>query len=157
MRAGPVRLRPATPDDAERLWRWRNDPDTRRASWNEQAVPRAQHERWLADILARPDRKLYVALADGAEVGTVRLDLAEDQAEVSITVAPECRGGGLAAEMLLALAEEAFSALALDRLVARVKGSNPASRAAFERAGYHVTADGPVATLVRERPGGNIA
>jgi RimJ/RimL family protein N-acetyltransferase len=152
-----VRLRAASADDAARLLRWRNDPETRRASFTEAEVRPADHERWLADTLARADRRLYVALAGDEEVATARLDLEGAEAEVSITVAPEWRGRGLATAVLRALADEAFGRLALSRLVARVKGSNPASRAVFERAGFHRIADGgataDVTTLVRERPG----
>ena len=146
-----VRLRTATPDDAGQLLAWRNDPETRRASFSETEVARADHERWLAETLSRGDRHLYVAVADGRDVGTARLDVCGAEAEVSITVAPEWRGRGLATAMLRALTDEAFDRLALSRLVARVKASNPGSRAVFERVGFRETADGAVTTLVRER------
>jgi RimJ/RimL family protein N-acetyltransferase len=149
-----VGLRPATAADSERLWRWRNDADTRRASFSDAEVPRSDHERWLADTLARADRRLYVAVADGVDVGTARLDLEGADAVVNVTVAPEWRGRGVATALVRALVHEAFADPALRRLVARVKSTNPASRAAFERAGFHAVADRDVATLVRERDGG---
>lgn len=146
-----IRLRRATAADTDRLWRWRNDPDTRRASFSDAEVPRADHERWLADTLGRPDRRLYVAVADGADVGTARLDVEGGDAVVNVTVAPEWRGRGVATALLRALVDEAFADPALARLVARVKASNPASRTAFERAGFRVTTDGEVTILVCDR------
>jgi RimJ/RimL family protein N-acetyltransferase len=148
-----LRLRRATAADSDRLWRWRNDAETRRASFSEAEVPRADHERWLAETLARSDRRLYVAVAGDADVGTARLDVAGDEAVVNVTVAPEWRGRGVATALLRALVDEAFADATVTRLVARVRASNPASRAAFERAGFRLTADGEVATLVRERAG----
>lgn len=146
-----VRLRRATPADAERLWHWRNDPETRRASFSDAEVSRADHEQWFAETLGRPDQRLYVALVGDADVGTARLDVAGGEAVVSVTVAPEWRGRGVATALLRALADEAFADAALTRLIAHVKASNPASRAAFERAGFRVISDRDVATLVRER------
>ena len=146
-----LRLRPATAADSERLWRWRNDAETRRASFSDLEVPRADHERWLADTLGRTDRRLYVALIDDTEVGTARLDIDGVAADVNVTVAPECRGRGVATALLRALVDVAFADTTVTRLVARVKASNPASRAAFERAGFRVTTDGEVTTLVRDR------
>jgi CMP-N-acetylneuraminic acid synthetase/RimJ/RimL family protein N-acetyltransferase len=146
-----VHLRPATQSDAALLWKWRNDPETRRASFDEAEVALDAHERWLAQTLARADRRLYVVTCAGAEVATARLDIAGADAEVSLTVVPEQRGRGLGTATLEALAEEAFGGLGLRRLVARIKGTNPASRAAFERAGFALVEDGAVLTLVRER------
>lgn len=151
MTALAIRMRGATAADSDRLWRWRNDPDTRRGSFSDAEVSRADHERWLADTLGRGDRRLYIAVAGDADVGTGRLDIDGGDAVVGVTVAPEWRGRGVGTALLRALADEAFADPAVTRLVARVKASNPASRAAFERAGFHVVDDGEVATLVRER------
>jgi RimJ/RimL family protein N-acetyltransferase len=56
--------------------------------------------------------------------------------------------------MLGALAEEAFTALRLRRLVARVKLSNARSRVVFERAGFVLVEEAGTLTFARERPGG---
>ena len=146
-----LRLRRATAADSDRLWRWRNDPETRRASFSDAEVPRADHERWLADTLRRGDRRLYVAVEVDTEVGTARLDLDGGDAVVNVTVAPEWRGRGVATALLRALADEAFTDPGIVRLIARVKAANAASRAAFARAGFRMETEGDVTTLVRER------
>jgi pseudaminic acid biosynthesis-associated methylase len=142
-----VGLRPATLADCERLWRWRNDPATRRASFDEREIALDDHRRWLAAALADAAREVYVVLADGEAAGTVRLDRAGPEATVSIAIAPEVRGRGLGAAALRALVERAFAAGDVDRLVARVKPDNPASRAAFEAAGFRVVGEGEALTL----------
>jgi RimJ/RimL family protein N-acetyltransferase len=130
-------LTPATAADSALLLAWRNDPETRRQSRSTARVPAAAHERWLAATLADPEIRLFVARdASGREVGSARLDYrGQGAAELSLTVAPDRRGEGLAAGIIAALAAEA------DRLgwhthVARIKKGNAASLKAFERAGF---------------------
>lgn len=152
--AARLRLRPATRADRDLLWRWRNDPDTRRASFDAEEIPRERHARWLEDTLARADRRLYVAVLDGTDVATARLDIAGREAEVSLTVAPEQRGRGVGAQVLEALAREAAAGLAIFRLIARVRPENAASRRAFERAGFHLVEAGESLTLARAQRAG---
>lgn len=144
-----VRLRPAGPADRLPVWRWRNDPETRRASFHSAPVTLDEHSRWFEDILRRPDRRLYVLQADGADAGVVRLDMAGQQARVSINIAPEWRGRGVGTRGLRALSREAFGGLGLGRLVAEVKAENAASRAAFARAGYAIAREGDPVIMAR--------
>jgi CMP-N-acetylneuraminic acid synthetase/RimJ/RimL family protein N-acetyltransferase len=146
-----VSLRLARRADRELLWRWRNDPDTRRGSLDQREIPREEHAHWFEDTLARADRRLYLAVVDGADVAAARLDVTGREAIVSITVAPERRGQGFAAPVLVALAREAADGLGIARLVAQVRPENAASRRAFESAGFRVTGTGSPLTLVRER------
>ena len=149
MSAPRVTLRPATPADGEALWRWRNDPATRRASFDEREIPWAEHARWFADALGRADRRVFVVEADGVAAGTVRLDRAGREASVSISVAPEWRGRGVGTEALRLLCRAEAGEAGLERLVARVKPGNPASRAAFARAGFAVVEDDDPVLMAR--------
>lgn len=150
MSAAPsVTLRPAVPGDLLALWRWRNDPDTRRASFDEAPVPLDVHTRWFEDAMRRADRRLYLVRADGADAGVVRLDLTRDEGVVHINVAPEWRGRGVGAAALEALCREASSSLGVSRLTVRVKAGNLASRRAFESAGFTVVSEGDPLLLAR--------
>jgi len=149
--ATSVSLRPARLEDSHRVWSWRNDDESRVASFNSEFIPLEHHEAWFRDTLGRADRRLYVVLENGTETGAVRLDISTNEAEVSIHLAPECRGRGLGTMALRALADHAFGSLGLDRLVARVKRSNAASRRAFLAAGFLVADEGDVVRLVRSK------
>ncbi len=137
-----VTLRLATAADSDALFAWRNDEETRKASSSTAAVPRADHDAWFARSLDSKDRVLFVAMHEGAAVGTARMDrdvslgAASRVWEVSLTVAPHARGKGLAAPMLTALSDAALEREAA-LLLARLKPENQKSRAAFEAAGYH--------------------
>jgi len=128
----------ASRQDSELLLDWRNDPETRRASFHQEAVTAERHRRWLYRVLADRERDLWIAaLADGQAVGAVRLDrVAAGQAEVSLTVAPGWRERGLGKQILELAARHAFGPAGLNRLRARVRPGNLRSLALFERAGY---------------------
>jgi spore coat polysaccharide biosynthesis predicted glycosyltransferase SpsG/RimJ/RimL family protein N-acetyltransferase len=153
--AHAVDVRAATMDDAERLLRWRNDPDTRRSSRDQAEIGLDQHREWLAASLEREDRLLFVASDADGDVGTVRWDRVDDGGwEVSITVAPERRGQGLARPLLAAgeraLAGTHAGAVARE-LHAAVHEANPASRRLFVADGYLLDAPADDAGFVRYR------
>lgn len=141
--APAVIARPATLDDGQKLFEWRNDPTVRVNSRSRGEVEWGSHRGWLARSLQDPDRRLLMIESDGMPVATCRWDRrSADDWEISITVAPESRGRGVAASAVRA-AESALTAEPPIRLVAAVHRDNAASRRLFERAGYlpHLPAD----------------
>ncbi|MCY0094719.1 GNAT family N-acetyltransferase [Hoeflea ulvae] len=111
-----MQLRPATPDDAQRLFDWRNDDVTRQMSVSPDPVDWDGHVAWLSARLERAAPGLYIAEADtGDAVGSVRID----GDEISYTVAPAHRGKGVATAMLV-LARAEFGE--------KEPGSNAATR-----------------------------
>ena len=123
-----ITLRPVTDQDAERLLAWRNDPVTR-------AHSRRGHILTWEELIAVPAgirRETFVALSDGDPVGSVRLDYAGAECELSWTVAPEKRGRGLGRAIVAA----AIAAAQADKLVAAIKPDNPASRRIAESLGF---------------------
>jgi RimJ/RimL family protein N-acetyltransferase len=135
-----LEVRGATLADAELLHTWRNDPQTRAASRTHDPVPWQDHLRWLAASLGRDDRRLFVASDAEGDVGTIRWDHEGDgEWEVSITVAPQRRGQGLA-RPLLAAGERALADRSggreLTAYLAVVHEDNDASLRLFAAAGY---------------------
>ena len=147
-----VTLRPARHDDCRRIWLWRNDEETRRASFDAAPIALESHERWFQATLRSPERRLYIIEAVGEAAGVVRLDLEGERATVSINLAPEWRGRGFGPLALERLTRVAFGTLGLDRLLASVKVDNRASLAAFEKAGFTPSVRGETVTLARSRP-----
>jgi L-amino acid N-acyltransferase YncA len=81
-------------------------------------------------------------------IGQVRFDARVDGVEVSISVAPEHRGG--VGGLLLASAMRRFSARSPQAdLLARVKVDNGASRRVFEQAGFQLAGDNDGVLLYR--------
>ncbi len=126
-----VRLRPATLEDAEQLFQWRNDPLTRAQSLQQQPVEWQTHLQWLQASLQNPDRQLYIAesaaLAGQEQsllLGTVRADKMDEDYELSWTVAPEQRGKGWGRQMVAALIDRLPSGATFTAVVLL---TNPAS------------------------------
>ncbi len=135
-----VALRLATPADKDLILEWQSHPTTRRFSRNP-AIPTAEeHHQWFTARLADPDCLLSLITLDGAPAGVLRLDLRAPltQApeaptfEVSILVAPEHRGLGIALEALRYLRRWQGAAV----IAATVLAGNDASAALFRAAGY---------------------
>ena len=123
--------------DVDLLLSWRNDPDTRAASFTTDVVLRAEHEAWVSRRRADPESSLLVAEVDDGAVGVVRIERATDGrgAEVHFTIAPERRGEGLALPVLLAALEHARE-LGLGCLDAAVRSGNERSLRTFRAAGF---------------------
>lgn len=113
------------------LFEWRNDPDTRAHSLTSEPVAWDDHVAWLERAIADPRRALYVAEDDLGPLGTARLDEDPPPPVISVTIAPERRGEGLAAPLIAALAE-----LRGPPIVAIVKPGNERSMRAFVRCGF---------------------
>lgn len=131
-----VTLRPAVAEDRDAILQWRNEPATREASFDTSAIAPEAHAAWFRATLGRPDRKLYVVLADGRACGVVRLDVSGEQATVNIFLAAAQHGRGIGPRALDAAAEVAVREHRLSTLVAEIKLDNAASLAAFARTGF---------------------
>lgn len=130
-----VTLRPAVANDADRLYRWRVDPETVRQSIAPPPASLDEHRAWLEATLSDPRVSLFVAHDDqrSVDVGMVRIARQEaGEAELSIAVAPDERGLGYA-HHLIAAAIQAAGGVAV---VARVKHGNVRSLRAFRALGF---------------------
>jgi RimJ/RimL family protein N-acetyltransferase len=132
-----IALRPATADDARLLLDWRNDPDARAASFDQEEIDMGQHREWLAGRLADPGCALFVVEREGLPSGSVRLEReGPDSAEIHIAIAPEARGSGVAGAALREASERVGELLGVAVVRARVKPGNEASLRAFRTAGF---------------------
>jgi RimJ/RimL family protein N-acetyltransferase len=128
--AGSITLRPASFDDADLLLAWRNDPLSRLASRNTALVKQDEHRAWLSRTLASADHRLMIAEEHGGPAGVVRADRIAQGWELSWTVAPEARGRGIGARMLVMFVEQLEG-----RLIAMIRKDNAASRRMASAAG----------------------
>jgi RimJ/RimL family protein N-acetyltransferase len=134
-----VRVRDATPADSANILFWRNEPNVRLVSIDSRAIDRATHDAWFASVMADPDRMLLIGERGQREVGVVRFDIREDEARVSIFLAPGLAGTGIGSDLLAAGEEDLAERRRNVKVVlADVKGGNLASRKLFEAAGYEL-------------------
>lgn len=137
MRGALARVRPAAPDDCDKLLEWRNAPHVRAASRETAVIGLADHRAWYQRTLAASDRWLLVGDVEGVETGVVRFDRIEpDVAEVSIYTSPAARPGDGTALLAAAEAWLAEAQPDMQAVQAEYRADNLPSRTLFSNAGY---------------------
>ena len=126
MQSADLTVRRACKNDCRLLWEWANDPGVRAASFHTSKIPWAEHAAWFAQKLDSADALIYIAEDQhGKPVGQFRLEwLRDGNARVDVSVAPERRGSGIAALLILKAAQAAFRETELLRLHAYVLMEN---------------------------------
>lgn len=139
-RALGLRLRPVRQKDCRLLWEWANDPVVRAASFSSEFIPWEDHKRWVRAKLSDPTCYYYILLSEeGTPVGQVRFDALGDEAENSMSIAPNFRGRGYSANGIRVASKHLFQETAVTRIYAHIKPNNNASIQAFTEAGYKTT------------------
>lgn len=134
-----VTLRPACLEDCRSLWEWRNDPDTREASFHTETIFFDDHRVWFENRIGSPDWRIFIVLnSEGQEIGYVRFQQNGSDAEISIALDPQERGKGYGPAAVRMASEQMLSEGNVTQVIALIKHSNPASRQAFERAGFQL-------------------
>lgn len=135
-----ILFRRAEKKDLEFLFNLRNEEAVKAASFNSNPVSLAEHREWFEKKLNSDDSFIFIAEFDGRLIAQVRFDLNDDgEAEVNVAVTENFRGKGRGSEILRRLSQkflENFPKIGAIR--AFVKPDNPASRRAFEKAGYKI-------------------
>lgn len=141
--AGDVVVRRAERRDRDLLLGWANEASTRAASFRPAPIDPVTHNRWFAARLSSPDAGIWIGEVDGRPIGQVRVERIDGaRGEVSISMASEARGQGLARPLLLAAMAAAARALEINTFVAAVRHGNAASLALFRGSGFSAEAEG---------------
>lgn len=152
-------LSPATSNDADFLYRLSMEPTVRANSVRSEEFSFEQHKAWLANKLADPDVRIWIALENGMPLGQVRYQkvvygkelwtggpvatpaIEASMAEVSIAIGDGWRGLGWGRTLLSATAGWVRKELEVRTLVALVLENNVDSVRTFLKAGYIWEAD----------------
>lgn len=133
-------LRSATLEDSKFLFEIRNDPTTRKYSFQQSVVVYPDHLQWLKNSLDNPNRFLFIGVdRQGERIGQVRFDIQGSSAEISVSISPSFRGCGYGVEfVVLATIHIFLNHKKITKIVARIKNENVASFKIFEKAGYRL-------------------
>lgn len=137
-RTKSLKLRPATPDDARRIFAWRNDPWLVSRSTSQLPVSWEEHSRWFERVLTDHRHLLLIIEPEpGIAAGTVRLDRIDDsRAVVTIYLLREFTGQGFGARALVDACSRAFAGWSIHTIHAHIRKDNHPSFSAFVKAGF---------------------
>ncbi len=133
-----MKVRRASREDAELLWKWRNDATVRASAFSGDLIPRETHDVWFASRLEDVGCRMYILEELDAPVAQVRYERTEaataDLGGISVASTHRRRGfGTVALRMTL---PRAMEELEVDRIRAFVKLDNVGSAAMFEAAAF---------------------
>jgi RimJ/RimL family protein N-acetyltransferase len=136
-----ITLRKATMDDMQMVYNWRNHINIRKCSRNNEEIDIQQHQRWFREVLDDQDRLLLIGSLDTRDIAVLRYDIDDNQAEVSVFLAPDEMGRGYG-KALLAAGEKYILANRPDvkSVIADVMAENKVSQKLFESSGYALNA-----------------
>lgn len=127
-------LRPATFQDSENIFSWRNSSEVSAASVSGSLPNYSSHKEWFCEILADDNRILLIIESEQCPVGVVRFDCNNFEALISIYRIPNSTvSRGLIREATEWLRRNRKD---IKRVVANVLPDNDRSRVAFLDAGY---------------------
>jgi RimJ/RimL family protein N-acetyltransferase len=130
-------LRPATYQDTELVFRWRNDPFIMVRGSSQRFVEWAEHIVWFRDTLRSARRKIFIVLLSQQPIGQIRFDKINDnECVVSVYLLQEFTGRGLGVETIDRGCQEICKLWGVSRIIACVRSDNTAARSAFLKVGF---------------------
>jgi len=116
---------------------WANDPVVRKNAFNSNTISWRGHQEWYRHRLHDKNCYMYVIENDGIEIGQVRFDIVNSNAEISYSVDDKFRGKGIGKELLiLAINELKNECSDISEINAKVKKQNIASNKIFMKLGF---------------------
>jgi UDP-2,4-diacetamido-2,4,6-trideoxy-beta-L-altropyranose hydrolase len=135
--SSPLNVRAALWSDAKLLWRWANDAEVRKFSFDSAPITWQTHATWFRGMLEDKNSIIFIANnCLGEAVGQARFQGDGEEAAVDISVAKRFRGKGYAKKILLLGLSHLFQEATWRRAKAWVVADNLASRKIFEKTGF---------------------
>ncbi len=131
-----LNFRHATIEDIDLIFRWSNDPDTRKKSYNPEKISYKDHIQWFHNQLKYEDRIMLIFEEETSPVGLVRFKKENNSWVIGINISKENRGRSFASQMLKMSVKYMFNNYNCNSIIAYIKKSNLASIKAFEKAGF---------------------
>ncbi|MBI5249433.1 MAG: GNAT family N-acetyltransferase [Desulfomonile tiedjei] len=135
------KLRYATPEDMDQVFRWRNDPWLISESPGLSTVDWEEHVSWFSEVLDTESHQLFIIESeDGTGMGSVRLDKAgKDRAIITIYLLQPYVGKGCGSIAIKEACNTGFGLWPwMESVHAYVRKDNKPSIMAFSKAGFKV-------------------
>ncbi|GKW31505.1 hypothetical protein PEC730217_02850 [Pectobacterium carotovorum subsp. carotovorum] len=74
VKSDSYKLRLATDNDAELVWRWRNHPNIRKYMFNQSEIELVEHKKWFSTQLKNLDKVFLIYLYNNIEQGFINFN-----------------------------------------------------------------------------------
>ncbi|ABK61928.1 GNAT family N-acetyltransferase [Clostridium novyi] len=131
-----IQLRKVTEKDCELLFRWANDVDVRKNSFNPEYISYEEHVDWFFKMLQERDVLFFIMEVDNKSIGQARINIDKNIGVISYSICKQFRGKGFG-KKIIQLVEENISCLkTINKIVAYVKKDNKSSNKIFTKLNY---------------------
>ncbi|STX51386.1 N-Acyltransferase (NAT) [Legionella busanensis] len=135
-----IQIRRFTMEDAEIVLKWRNHTTVRSQFIDTTFIPLDEHKKWCQKKLE--DNLTLLLIGEDLNqqaIGTIRYDVVEREANISIYIDPDLTGKGYGEAILLQSIKYVQPLNIFDNMIAQVKSTNIASRRLFEKCNFLLT------------------
>lgn len=133
-----ISFRKAEISDLEQYFKWANDEEVRRNSFNQQPISLKDHTEWFSNKIQSDRAHLLLFYLDQTRevIGQVRLDKTDNRAVIGISLDKVHRGKGFAPVMLQMACRDFLEHNPGYTIQAYIKPENIASYRSFIKAGF---------------------
>lgn len=131
-------LRKVISADEKLLLNWANDSETRKWSFNSNAIAPSEHKKWFKSKLNDPNVLMWILENVNRPAGLVRLEKEGGEVVLNYLIPPDERGKGLASKMLEMAMDKKKDYWANMRVLAYTLPKNIPSIKSLEKAGFSI-------------------
>ena len=132
-----INLTKAEITDINDTFEWRNHPDIRKNSFNQELLSWDEHEKWFTAKLKDPDTTAYMAYYREKKVGTIRFESKDRVIRTSVMLNPLFLGKGLGSHVIkLGVERFIMEKKPVMQIIAEIKKDNITSIKAFQKADF---------------------
>jgi RimJ/RimL family protein N-acetyltransferase len=129
-------LKPVVSEDCQLIWKWANDPLTRKFSFSSAPIPWEEHVAWFQTKLTDRQCIFHIVQRGSKPIGQIRFQIEGKEAIISVSIAPDQRGRGFSSQIIRLGSINLFYTTSVKVINAFIKHGNVASERAFSKAGY---------------------
>lgn len=101
-------LRKADMNDCNLLFEWANLPSVRQNSFSAGKISYDEYMKWFYSVLKRNNCMQYIFMENDIPIGQARIEINDNVAEISYSIAPERCSQGYDKRLLESLCDEAY-------------------------------------------------
>ena len=137
MRGNGLFLRGAVEEDCRMIWKWANNPLTRKGSFSTGPIAWKDHQQWFFKRLRDPSCLFFIATdRDNISHGQIRYKIQGKEAIVSVNIRPRSRRMGWGSRIIRYASEKLLKEGTAVKIHAYIKPENKASIRSFIKAGF---------------------